>query len=79
LIFDRAENRADANLFISIKQPDGSWGLAVPINELNSIGGNDLYANVSPDGRFIMFLSSRTNTLLPYWVNASIIDHYKNN
>lgn len=79
LIFDRAENRADANLFISIKQPDGSWGLAVPINELNSVGGHDMYANISPDGRFIMFLSSRTGILFPYWVNASIIDHYKNN
>jgi len=79
LIFDRAINFSDANLFISIKQGDGSWGQAVPISELNTVGGNDLYANVSPDGRFIMFLSSRSGSLLPYWVDASILNHYKNN
>ncbi|RPH34192.1 MAG: hypothetical protein EHM93_02215 [Bacteroidales bacterium] len=78
LIFDRAINFTDANLFISIKQLDGSWSTAVPITELNTVGGNDLYANVSPDGRFIMFLSSRNGTLLPYWVDASILNHYKN-
>jgi len=36
-----------------------------------------MYANVSPDGRFIMFLSGRTGILLPYWVDASIIDNYR--
>jgi hypothetical protein len=78
LIFDRAVNYTNANLFISIKQSDGSWKTAVAISELNA-GGDDIYANVSPDGRFIMFLSSRSGMLLPYWVDASILNRYKNN
>jgi len=77
LIFDRADHYAD--LYISFKQNDGSWGEAVEMVEL-STGAHELYANVSPDGRFIMFLSCRSGgMLLPYWVDASIIDNYRNN
>jgi hypothetical protein len=43
--------------------------------ELNT-GGHELYANVSPDERFIMFLSSRSGILLPYWVDAQVINNY---
>jgi hypothetical protein len=74
LILDRAAPYAD--LLISFKQDDGSWSNAVPMVEINT-GGHDLYANVSPDGRFIMFLSSRSGILLPHWIDASIIDNYR--
>jgi len=77
LIFDRvAEGTLYSDLFISFKQDNGSWGEAVGMSRLNT-GGHELYANVSPDGRFIMFLSSRTGLLFPYWVDASIIDDYR--
>lgn len=76
LIFDRANPYAD--LYISFKQTDGSWGDAVNMEELNETY-HELYANVSSDGRFIMFLSNRFGgMLLPYWVDASIIDNYRN-
>jgi len=76
LIFDRVEEGTiDADLFISFKQNDGSWGEAVYMSELNT-GGHELYANVSPDERFIMFLSGRTGILLPYWVDAQVINNY---
>jgi len=76
LIFDRIEEGTyDANLFISYKQNDGSWSQAVNMSELNT-GAHEVYANVSPNGRFIMFLSGRTGILLPYWVDAQIINNY---
>ena len=77
LIFGRANPYAD--LFICFKNNDGSWSDPANIVELNTTY-HDMYANVSPDGRFIMFLSQRTGgILLPYWVDASIIDAYRNN
>jgi len=76
LIFDRVEDgHIDADLFISIKQSDGSWSEAANMLELNT-GGHELYANVSPDERFIMFLSSRSGIILPYWVDAQVINNY---
>jgi len=76
IIFDSADPYAD--LFISFKQDDGSWSEAVNMTELNVGWCHELYANVSPDGRFIMFLSGRhQGMLLPYWVDASIIENYR--
>ena len=75
LIFGRANPRSD--LFICIKNNDGSWGDPTNMEELNTTAAHEMYANVSPDGRFIMFLSGRTGILLPYWVDASIIDNYR--
>ena len=74
LIFDRANLYGE--LFISFKQSDGSWGEAINMAALNT-AAHELYANVSPDGRFIMFLSGRSGILLPYWVDASIIENYR--
>ena len=76
LIFSRSTRYAD--LFISFKQTDGSWGDAINMVELNT-NLHELYANVSPDGRFIMFLSNRSGIPLPYWVDASIIENYRPN
>ena len=76
LIFDRTMSNQYADLFISFKKDDGSWGEAVNMEELNG-AYHELYANVSPDGRFIMFLKSTWDGLLPHWVDASIIDNYR--
>ena len=65
-----------ADLYISFKQDDGSWGESVNMEELNG-AYHELYANVSPDGSYIMFLKSTWDGLLPHWVDASIIDNYK--
>ena len=76
LIFDRiADGTNDADLFISFKRNDGSWSQAVALSELNT-GAHEIYANVSPNGHFIMFLSGRTGILLPYWIDAQIINNY---
>ncbi len=76
LIFARVQGSSPySDLFISSKQNDGSWSEAVYMSELNT-GAHELYANVSPNGQFIMFLSGRTGILLPYWVDAQIINNY---
>jgi hypothetical protein len=76
LIFDRTMPNQYADLFISFKRDDGSWGEAVNMEELNG-AYHELYANVSPDGRFIMFLKMTWDGLLPHWVDASIIENYR--
>ena len=75
LIYDVA-GRSYADLYIAFREGDGDWGEPVPLEAINS-DAHDLYANVSPDGRFIMFLSSRSGILLPYWVDAGIIEDYR--
>ena len=77
LIFDRAPNSSYADLYIAFRNEAGGWDEPVSLEALNS-GLHDLYANVSPDGRFLIFLSNRTGgILLPYWVDATIIEDYR--
>lgn len=80
LIFDYAESRASfTDLFITFRNEEGGWDEPIAMEALNS-GAHDLYANVSPDGRFLMFLSARSGgILLPYWVDAEIIESFRPN
>jgi len=78
LIFDYAEGgTAYTDLFITFRNEAGGWDKPVALDVLNS-GLHELYANVSPNGRFLIFLSNRTGgILLPYWVDAGIIEDYR--
>jgi hypothetical protein len=76
LIFARVHGSSPySNLFVSSKNNDGSWSEAVKMTGLSSIY-HELYPNISPDGRFMMFLSFRSGLSLPYWVDAQIIYNY---
>ncbi len=77
LIFDRAPTSSYADLYITFRNESGGWEDPVAMDSLNT-GAHELYANVSPDGRFIIFLSNRTGGIqLPYWVDADIIEDYR--
>jgi len=77
LIFDRAPHSSYADLYVSFRNETDGWGEPVALEPLNT-GLHELYANVSPDGRFLIFLSNRSGgILLPYWVDADIIENYR--
>jgi len=63
LIFDanRPEGFGGNDLYISFKQPDGSWSKAVNLGETINSESSDMRAFVSPDGRYLFFSSMRAN------------------
>jgi len=77
ILFDRSVNFTHADLYIAFRNEDGSWGDPVNMVALNT-GANDLYASVSPDGSYIMFLSGRNGRgLEAFWVDAGIIEELR--
>jgi hypothetical protein len=57
-----SSSRSDAprhKIYMSVQQPDGSWGTATLINELNAAGASDARPNVRKDGLEIVFDSTR--------------------
>jgi Tol biopolymer transport system component len=46
-------------IYMSVQQPDGSWGTATLVNELNAAGASDARPNVRKDGLEIVFDSTR--------------------
>jgi ankyrin repeat protein len=67
----------ETDLFISFKKGDGSWTDAVSLGrEINSEDG-DYCPMVSPDGKFLFFVSIRNGNQDIYWVSADIIEKLK--
>jgi Tol biopolymer transport system component len=46
-------------IYMSVQQPDGTWGTATLVNELNAAGASDARPNVRKDGLEIVFDSTR--------------------
>jgi len=71
----------ELDLYVSFKKENGSWTIPKNIKELNT-EGIELAPALSPEGKYLFFTRrSAFRTLTPskiYWVNAEIIDRYKN-
>lgn len=68
-----AGHLGNMDLYLSIRQPDGAWGepihLPPPVNSVHQ----DIYPSMSPDGRYLFFLSTRGGEHSAYWVDASVV------
>jgi hypothetical protein len=75
LIFnsDRPGGQGKADLYICFKQPNGAWGEASNLKEVNSIEG-DWCATVSRDGKYLFYTRNIDQNI--YWVDARILEPY---
>jgi WD40-like Beta Propeller Repeat len=62
LYFSRSSGAVPGDIYASEKLPDGSFGPATAVAELNS-SGNDVQPNVRKDGREVVLSSNRAGTL----------------
>jgi Tol biopolymer transport system component len=77
LIWDeQGENgNGGADLFISFRQKDGTWGGAINLGDTINTSANEGGATVTPDGKYLFFnrYISNENAGM-YWVDAQIIE-----
>ena len=59
LYFSRSATGVPGDVFASPGDPDGGFGPAAPVAELNSPTANDIQPNVRKDGRELVFSSNR--------------------
>jgi hypothetical protein len=73
LIFARA-NSVKPDLFISRRDDNGDWTTAAALgNGINS-EHHEMCPQLSPDGKFLFFLSSRAGLFSAYWIDASALN-----
>ncbi len=79
LIFTRVDAAfVDSDLYVSFRNPDGSWGEAIRMPAPpNAYGVHDHCPWVSDDGKYLFFNSFRGGEALPYWVDASVIERLR--
>lgn len=79
----RGSEARNADLYISFKEADGSWGDAVKFDERINTDDSDFAAFVSPDGKYLFF--NRTvsrdeegnSNVDIFWVDAKIIEEHR--
>jgi hypothetical protein len=73
LIFARS-NSEKPDLFISRRNDDGSWATAKALGNNINTEHHEMCPLLSPDGKFLFFLSSRAGLFSAYWVDASVLN-----
>ena len=79
LIFTRkGERTRKTDLYISFRNSDGTWTKAIDMGSDINTEHHDLCASISPDGKYLFFLSQRDGRWNKiYWVDAEIINDMK--
>ena len=76
LIFDRREG-GHSDLYISFRDKDGKWQEAVRMGAAINTTGNEIYAQLSADMKYLFFLRMTNSGCFPYWVDTSVINTLK--
>jgi len=77
LIWDdqREEGHGGADLYISFKQTDGSWGQSINLGDKINSEKSDFYPTITPDGKYLLFnrhIDDDNEDI--YWVDAGFIE-----
>jgi len=85
---DRKGGFGDCDLYVSFKGPDGTWGDPVNMGDKINNDANDRFPNVTPDGKYLFFNSTRkiagagpnepgNGAGDVYWIDAKIIERLR--
>ena len=79
LIYDRHGGEIGfADLFISFRNPDGSWRKAINMGRVVNSGGNDTCPFLTYDQEYLFFIRNDSRGALRiFWVDAKIIEDLK--
>jgi len=74
----RQNDVRNAELFISFKQLDGTWGEAIKFGDEINTPAAEFAAQVSPDGKYLFFNRNvDKDNVDTFWVDAQIIEQLK--
>ena len=64
----------EGDMYISFKQPDGSWGAAINFGDAINTDGEDGGGYVTPDGKYLSYCPRCKAPYDRMWVDAQIIE-----
>ena len=88
LIWDseREDGYGDSDLYVTFRQPDGSWGEAINLGEKVNTTASDFSSWITPDGEYLFFWRSEDKTRADgttyresgkYWVSTQVIENLR--
>ena len=77
IIWDDQRN-GNADLYISFRKKDGTWGTSINLGDTINSKFEDAYGSITPDGKYFFFHRSYGNNKADiYWVDAKVIMNLK--
>ena len=75
MIFEaqRADGFGSDDLYVSFRKPDGGWINAVNMGGAINSKASERCPTVTPDGKYLFFISNRSGNYDYYWLDAKII------
>lgn len=73
----RPDGYGDFDLFVSYRQEDGTWTKAKNMGNTVNSPARESIAIISPDGKYLFFMSRRNGIGEHFWVDARIIRELK--
>jgi hypothetical protein len=70
---NRAEGFGDDDIYISIKNKNGTWGKPQNLGDKINTKFREWYPRISPDGKYLFFASDRSGNFEVYWVDADVL------
>ena len=83
LLFDaqREDGFGDADIYISFKQKDGTWGNGINLGDKINTDAWEASASITPDGKYLFFSrnvgSDEYENVDIFWVDAQIIENLR--
>ena len=78
LIFDSKTENGNADIYISFRQKDGSWGAAINLGDTINTELSEVYGSVTPDGKYFFFRQTLSNDKKnTMWVDAGFIEELR--
>jgi len=74
---ERDGGYGDSDMYISFRQPDGSWGAAINFGDKINTDGEDGGGYVTPDGKYLSYCPRCTPPYDRMWVDAQIIENLR--
>jgi ankyrin repeat protein len=73
----RSDGYGDFDIYVSYKKEDGTWTKAKNLGEKINTPSRESTSVVSPDGKFLFFMSRRNGIGEFFWVDAKVIEDLK--
>ena len=73
----RPDGYGDFDLYVSYKKKDGTWTKAKNMGDTINTPARESISVVSPDGKYLFFMSRRNEIGEFFWVDAGIIEELK--
>jgi Tol biopolymer transport system component len=73
----RPDGYGDFDLYVSYKKKNGTWTKAKNMGDTINTPARESVSVVSPDGKYLFFMSRRNGIGEFFWVDAKIIEELK--